>query len=225
MLAVLLKKADYDTKVTEIENKLNNHYHDNYITTPEFNTLAVDVFNARLAQAKLVTKTVFNAKLSSLNKRIPTNKTKHLLVENELKKLKTFDLGYFIGKNHFEEDGTQNYLVFQPLNKYFRIITNTKYISSWQSKGFSNENITAPTTSDYKLNPQLSYFGTKERLEFRVSCLKQDKNTFNHGKIVNVYIVYELNKTYVKTHHTLVNCLFGAVSITKNADIDKNKYS
>ena len=57
------------------------------------------------------------------------------------------------------------------------------------------------------------------------SCLKQDKATFNHRKIANIYIVYELDKTYVKTHPTLVNCLFGAVSITKNADIDKNKYS
>ena len=36
---------------------------------------------------------------------------------------------------------------------------------------------------------------------------------------------YELDKIHVKTHPTLVNCLFGAVSITKNADIDKNKYS
>ena len=126
-----------------------------------------------------------------LNKRVTANKTKHLLVENELKKLKTFDLSYFIGKNHFEEDGTQNYLVFQPLSKYSKIITNTKYILSWQSKGFSGENSTAPTTSDYKLNPQLSYFGTKARLEFRGKCLKQDQSTFNHGKIVNIYIVHE----------------------------------
>ena len=45
----LVKKTDYNTKVTEIENKLNNHNHDKYITTQEFNTLATDVFNARLA--------------------------------------------------------------------------------------------------------------------------------------------------------------------------------
>ena len=48
----------------------------------------------------------------SLNKNITQNKTKHLLVENELDKLKTFDFGYFIDKSHFEEDGTQNYLIF-----------------------------------------------------------------------------------------------------------------
>ena len=59
VLAVLLK-TDYNTKVTEIENKFNNHNHDKYITTPEFNTLATDVFNARLPQANLVTKTNFD---------------------------------------------------------------------------------------------------------------------------------------------------------------------
>ena len=42
----------------------------------------------------------------------------NLLVENELSKLKTFDSSYFIGKSHFGENGTENYLVFQPLNKY-----------------------------------------------------------------------------------------------------------
>ena len=56
-----------------------------------------------------MTKTDFDAKLSGLNKKITQNKIKHLLVENELNKLKTFDMSYFIGKSHFE-DGTQNYL-------------------------------------------------------------------------------------------------------------------
>ena len=49
---------------------------------------------------------------------------KSLLVENELKKLKPFDSSYFIGKSHFEEDGTQNYLVFQPISRYFKAIAN-----------------------------------------------------------------------------------------------------
>ena len=40
----LVKKTDYNTKVTEIENKLYNHNNDKYITTPEFNSLAADVF-------------------------------------------------------------------------------------------------------------------------------------------------------------------------------------
>ena len=91
-----------------------------------------------------------------------------------MNKLKTFDSGYFIGKSHFEQDGVQNYLVFQPLNKYFKVIitANTKYISSWQSKGLSDKSIKPPATSDYKLNPKVNYYGTKIRLEFRGSCLK-----------------------------------------------------
>ena len=59
----LVKKTDYDTKVSEIENKVSDHNHDKYIPTPEFNNLAARVFNARLAQAHLVTKTDFDAKL------------------------------------------------------------------------------------------------------------------------------------------------------------------
>ena len=85
----------------------------------------------------MVTKTDFDAKLSSLNRKITANKTKKLLVENELNNLKTFDSSQFIGKSHFEENGTQNYLVFQPLNKYFKVIANTDYVSSWKSKGLS----------------------------------------------------------------------------------------
>ena len=104
----LVKKANYDTKISELEKNLTDHSHDRYITTPEFNTLAANVFNTRIAQANQIKKADFDAKLSSLNKKITTNKSKHLIVENELKKLKTFDSSYFIGKSHFEEDGTQN---------------------------------------------------------------------------------------------------------------------
>ena len=65
-----------------------------------------------------MTKTDFDAKLSSLNIKITANKSKHLLVENELKKLETIDSSYFRGKSHFEENDTQNYT----------IINNTKII-------------------------------------------------------------------------------------------------
>ena len=72
--------------------------------------------------------------LSCLNRKITQNKTKHLLVENEFKKLKIFDSSYFIGKSHFEDDGMQNYLVFLPINRYFKI-GNFVYVLSWKSKG------------------------------------------------------------------------------------------
>ena len=101
-----------------------------------------------------MTKTDVDAKLSNLNGKITQNKSTYLLVENELNQLKTFDSGYFIGKSHFDnEDGTQNYLVFQLLNKYFKLITNTHYVSLWKSKGLFDEGIKPPTTSDNSLTP------------------------------------------------------------------------
>ena len=223
----LVKKTDYDTKITEIEKKFTNHKHDEYITTSEFNKLATNVFNTRIAQANLITKTDFDAKLSGLNRKLTKNKSDHLLVQNKLNKLKTFDSSYFIGKSHFEEDGTQNYLVFQPMYRYFTLITNTDYISSWKSKGLSAESIKPPATSNNSLAPSLDYYGNKIRIKFSRSCLKQsNKILYTHEKIVNIYIVYELGaSTSHSTDPTIKNCLFGAVILTKNADIEKYKHS
>ena len=107
-----------------------------------------------------------------------------------MNKLKTFDSGYFIGKSHFEEDGTQNYLVFQPIFRYFKIntiINVADYVLSWQSKGLSAEAIKLPATSDNSLTRALSYYhASKIRVKFTGSCLKQDKVTFNHRKVVNI---------------------------------------
>ena len=90
-----------------------------------------------------------------------------------MNKLKTFDSSYFIGRSHFEEDGSQNYLVFQPINKYFKLIINTNYVSSWKSKRLSDESIKPPATSGNSLNPELNYYGTNKRVKFTGSCLKQ----------------------------------------------------
>ena len=140
----LVKKTDYDIKVTEIESKLNNN-HD----TSEFNKLTADVFNARLAQVNLITKTDFDAKLLSLNKKITS------------------------------------------------------------------------------LSPLIDYVGNKIGVKFTGSCLKQsNKLIYTHGKVVNIYIVYELGASSSHVNDpTLKNCLFGAVTLTKNADIDKYGYS
>ena len=112
----------------------------------------------------MITKTDFDDKLSSLNRKITENKKKNLLVENELKSLKTFDSVYFIVKSHFEEDGAQNYLVFQPIVRYFKVntITNTSYVSPWKSKGLSAETIKARTTPDNSLTPELNYYVPKQ---------------------------------------------------------------
>ena len=89
---------------------LKNHDHDKCIDTSKFNTLTANIFNERLAQTNLITNTDFDAKLSSLNRKITANKTRHFLNDN--------DLSYYRGKNYFDEDGALNYYVFQPLFKY-----------------------------------------------------------------------------------------------------------
>ena len=58
-----------------------------------------------------------------------------------MKKLKTFDSSYFRGKNCFEDNGTQNYLIFQPIYKYFEITPTTNIVLSWKSKGLPDETI------------------------------------------------------------------------------------
>ena len=75
-----VKKTNYDTKVTEIENKLNNHNHSKYITTPEFNTLAADICNARLSQANLVTK-ILIMQYQALIVKLPKRKQKMSLLK------------------------------------------------------------------------------------------------------------------------------------------------
>ena len=89
----LVKKRDYNTKISEIENKVNDHNYEKYITTPEFDTMAATVFNARLAaQTGLIRKPEFDFKLKSTSDRVSKSKTKHLLVENELKNYKNLML-------------------------------------------------------------------------------------------------------------------------------------
>ena len=93
--------------------------------------------------------------------------------------------------------------------RYFKIVVgvgNGSYICYWKSKGLSDEWINSITGSSYKVTPQLSYYGTKTRAEFNGSCLKQDSVTLNHGKIVNIYIVYDISKSInINNYPTLEN--------------------
>ena len=70
------------------------------------------------------------------------------------------------------------------------------------------------------------YYGTKTRVKFNGSCLQQSKISYTHSTIVNIYVLYELGASSSHNNDpTLKNCLFGAATLTKNADIDKYKYS
>ena len=129
----MIKKSDYDTKIREIEN--------NYVSNTRF--------DSKLAQANVIAKRNFD--------------TRVIEIEKNIKKLQTFNSSYFRNKNYFDEDGTRNYLVFLLIGRYFRLIANKKYISSWKSKGLSDETITLYATSDNSLTPWIDYYGTKIR--------------------------------------------------------------
>ena len=113
--------------------------------------------------------------------------------------------------------------------RYFKRIVgvgNGYYIYYWKSKGLSDKRINSITASSYKVNPQVSYYGTKTRVEFNGGCLKQNSVTFNHKKIVNIYIVFKIERSVnISSYPTLENFLFRAVKLTKHVDDHLYKYS
>ena len=113
--------------------------------------------------------------------------------------------------------------------RYFKRIAGIgsgNYIYFWKSKDLSDESLDSMTASNYSITPELSFHGTKTRVELNGSCLKQDNATHYPRAIVNIYIAYEISKNYIiSSFPTLENCLFGVVSFTKNTDIDQYKYS
>ena len=147
-----------------------------------------------------------------------------------LKKIKTFDFSYFRGKNYFDEASTQNYYIFQPIIKYFKVtsLLGVEYVLSWKSRGLNEAAIESIKTSNSLLNPSIDYYYdfTKVRLKFNGSFLNRPPLTIFHGGVVNIYIVYEITSDYKDINYpTLENCLFVSVNLTKNADIDKYRYS
>ena len=117
--------------------------------------------------------------MQDISKIITSNRSRHLLVENELKKLKTFDAAHFRGKDHLEG----NYLVFKPMNKYFMKIPNTKSILSWKSKGLPDAVIKSPT-----MNNKLEYIDKNMFVKLNGSCLiKQNKSTCNRKNSKHIH--------------------------------------
>ena len=144
-----------------------------------------------------------------------------------MKTLKTFDSIYFRGKSHFEDVGVQNWLVFQPIQRYFKTTSgNDSNILSWKSKGLSDKSIKPTAASNKILNPSLDFADTKIRVKFSGDCLKQEKIVFSHGKMVNIYIVYKIKRSVnISSYPMLENCLFGAVKLTKHVGVDLYEYS
>ena len=134
-----------------------------------------------------------------------------MLVKNELKKLKAFDLSYFKGKNYFG-DSNINYLVFEVSLKYLNFY-DSSYIPvlSWNSKEVSKEIIKAPRSNNNILSPttENTFDHQKIKLKFNGSCLILDQNTDTLKTIVNIYNVYEITKknSISSIQHLKIVCL------------------
>ena len=105
----MVKKTDLNSKISEVESKIPS------ITNLATSSALTAVEN-KIPVSSLIKKRDFDAKLKTISDRV------NLLAENELKKLNAFDLSYSRGKNYFEDSGTLTYLVFEPIDKYFKRI-------------------------------------------------------------------------------------------------------
>ena len=121
--------------------------------------------------------------------------------------------------------------------RYFKQVTevgNGNYVYYWNCVYLLlllfDERINSIKITDHNIAPNFinskDYYVTKTRVKFIGSCLKQDSATFNHKKVVNICILYEISKSFkISDYPKLENCSFRAVTLTKNADINKFKYS
>ena len=172
----LVKKTDYNAKITETEGKIldvTNLATKTALTTvenkiPDVINLATKAALTTVDVTGLVKKTVYNtratkidAKVSSLAGAIAEYKTKNESIENRLKEA-TKNLLFIIWENtsFAVGDGSQVYLIFQPLHRYVKIINNTKYISELKSKGLPDESIKPSLTSDNGLTPLIDIMVT-----------------------------------------------------------------
>ena len=115
-ISILIKKPDYDAKILDIESK--------HITTADYNKFAKNLVASNIESEELVDKSVIGGFINSADldkKKAATLATKAepKAEQDKIIKLQAFDSNYFRGKNHFEDDGNQKYLVFQPMYRYF----------------------------------------------------------------------------------------------------------
>ena len=90
---------------------------------------------------------------------------------------------------------------FNVIYRYFKVFSITQYLeyaSEWKSIGLSSESFKAISTADNSLTPTLNYYSIKIRVKFTGDCLKQQQVTYNHGKVVNIYIVYSLGTSILQ---------------------------
>ena len=186
----------------------------------------------------MITKTDFGTKLKSVSDRVTNNKSKDILLDNELKKLKTLvcssekiklnDLQKEISFNRgFFYYLQQIYLVYECKVNSFAF--NNKKITNWRSTGIFNylDYYSMNGIEDTKKElPKLKI--DDETYVYLHGSYFQQNNVIvtNNKNVIDIYVVYKLDpiSSTRDTTFTIQNALFGAMEITKNADTSKYKY-
>ena len=176
----------------------------------------------RLNQADLVNKIDFDNELISFNKRISSNKTKHLKVKKKPNSLITKDFNFFLGGIYVKSnEGSQNTFGYQPALNVLEVkkCKVSDYIHSCKSNGVDNS----------KVKPLYTAFLNSIKLsEYRIGIIfdkdplaAEQKNYLT--KIVNGYVVYDFDAWPRNTTNNFKfkNCLFEATNIVRNSEKEK----
>ena len=102
--------------------------------------------------------------------------------------------GILNGAKCFVDNGSQNCLVFQPVFQYFQTFTGANKIFTWKSGRLSEDIFKVPVTSDNSFVLKLPFiFNRRIEVKFKGNCLIQDKTSFTHSSVVNLFFVYKLD--------------------------------
>ena len=232
----MVKKTDFNTKVTEIEGKITDV--SSLVKKTDYATEITSIKNAYVTNTalnarhrSLIQKSKFDTEVKKINDQIASNSSEVLTYNNRLNQSKDrIDelekiVFYFRCKIYFDGDGIQNYLVFQGVYKYFDDVNVSKtiiklHVNSWISKELSDEKISS--VSEFT-RPFIEYTNARIKLKFDGIVLREKLST-SLRLIANYYIAYRLNRRTNSSNIVLENCLFGKIKMTKNADTDKYKY-
>ena len=186
----------------------------------------------------MITKTDFDAKLKSISDRVTNIKSKDLLLDNELKKLKTLvDSTAKIKFDEVQKENSfnrgffcylqQSYLFYDCKMGLFQFTVGK--ISTWKSTAIfnylGNSNMNAVGDSKSVL-PELKNDG-RMHVSLSGSYFQQNKVIIsNNDKMINIYCVYKIDPIASTRDDTFTiqNALFGALELTKNADTSKYNY-
>ena len=185
----------------------------------------------------MITKTDFDTKLKSVSDRVTNNKSKDILLDNELKKLKTpIDSSEKIKLNDVQKEisfirgfisYTQNSnLVYEC--KISSMKPSFYGILYWNPNNIydnSDKNQLTAVKNTKNVAPDIKNTNGQLYVSFDGNYFEQDPITIPNN-VINIYVVYKLDpiSSTRNTDYTIQNALFGTIKITKNTDSSKNNY-